>query len=89
MSLTFRVPQPSLLDLYDAAAAAYKLRSQELADTNTRGTPRQRVIAANTDLLSKLMKAGMTTERLRQLAIVRQAWPTKKQFVDEVVPALR
>ena len=78
-------PQPSLLDLYDAARAAHKLRSQELADTNTRGTPRQRIMAANTDLLSKLMKAGMTTERLRQLALVRQAWPTKKQFVDEVV----
>ncbi len=77
-------PQPSLLDLYDAARAAHKLRSQELDDMNTRGTSRQRIMAANTELLSKLMKAGMTTERLRQLAIVRQAWPTKKQFVDEV-----
>ncbi len=29
------------------------------------------------------MKAGITTERLRQLAIVRQAWPAKTEFINE------
>ncbi len=78
-------PRPDLLDLYDAARAAHKLRSQELDDTNTRGTQRQRIIAPRTELLAKLVEAGMKTDQLRQLAVVRQAWPTKKQFVDEVV----
>jgi hypothetical protein len=77
--------KPDLLDLYKAASVAYKLRSQELDGTSTRGTKRQRIIAPRTELLSKLIEQGMTTERLRQLATVRQAWPTKKQFVEQVI----
>ena len=77
--------KPDLLDLYKAASVAHKLRSQELDGTSTRGTKRQRIIAPETELLSKLIEAGMTTELLRRLATVRQAWPTKKQFVEEVV----
>jgi hypothetical protein len=77
--------KPDLLDLYKAASVAYKLRSQELDGTSTRGTKRQRIVEPRTDLLSKLIEQGMMTERLRQLATVRQAWPTKKQFVEEVI----
>jgi hypothetical protein len=77
--------KPDLLDLYKAASVAYELRLLELDDTSTRGTKRQRIIAPRSDRLSKLIKAGMTKERLRQLAIVGQAWPTKNQFVEEVI----
>ena len=74
-----------LLALYDAARAAQKLRSNQLAGETTRGTKRQRVIAPRTELMAELEKAGMTTELLRQLATVGQAWSTKKQFVEEVI----
>jgi hypothetical protein len=77
--------KPDLVALYGAASVAQKLRSNELAGTSTRGTKRQRIIAPRTELLSKLLEQGMTTERLRQLATIRQAWPTKTKFVEEVI----
>ena len=77
--------QPDLRELYKAACVAHSLRAQELEGTNARGHDRRRVVRRKTGLLAGLLKREVKADFLWRLAAIRDAWPTKKQFEEEIV----
>jgi hypothetical protein len=77
--------QPDLLELYKAACVAHSLRTQELNGTTVRGHDRRRVVRRKTGLLAGLLKREVKADFLWRLAAIRDAWPTTKQFVEEIV----